>query len=328
MKQRGFRYCSECKNKLQKRGKTAAGKQRWLCRFCQQSLTKPRLDLSKDFVLEKFVVWLLDKHNQDEQKQAGRTFRSQTSWCWGITPPSPLTGEIHHAIIVDGIRTGGMVCLIARTTSYVIAWKWVPYESSQYWLELFRMLPQPKYIVCDGQKGLLKALSICWTEIIIQRCRFHTWLNIRTKLTLHPESLAGQDLLNLAQGLLHVRTKRQARRWKRQLKFWYRKHQDFVNERTIKINPKPRQRKWRYTHERLRSAYHQLHKCADDLLRSSYRSNPELPSTTNHIEGGINSQIRTNLKAHRGMPAAHQMRLVDWYLYSRTEEPKPPRFCL
>lgn len=328
MKQQGFRYCSVCKNKLQRRSKTAAGKQRWQCTSCATSSTRPRPDLSRGFVIERFVSWLLSKLAQSEREQASRTFRDQTSWCWNVVPHYVLTGEIHHTIIVDGIRVGNSVCLIARTAHYVIAWVWVPYESSQYWVELFRLLPQPSYVVCDGQKGLLKALSICWPTVIIQRCRFHAWLNIKTKLTLHPESIAGKELLKLTRDLPRLRTKRQARCWKRRLKYWYRKHQEFVNERTIKHDLKPRERSWRYTHERLRSAYRQLHNITDDLLRSSYRSNPELPSTTNHIEGGINSQIRTKLKLHRGMPSAHQMRLVDWYLYTRTEDQKPPRKCL
>lgn len=164
--------------------------------------------------------------------------------------------------------------------------------------------------------------------MVVQRCRFHAWLNVKAKLTLNPQSPAGQSLLQLTRDLRHVRTRRQARHWKRQLKRWYRKHHSFVDERTIKSDPKPRQRSWRYTHARLRSAYRQLDKIKDDLMRSSYRPNQQLPSTTNHVEGGINSQIRTKLKLHRGMPAAHQRRLVDWYLYTRTEDPKPPRKCL
>lgn len=327
-KKHGFRYCSDCKHKLQKRGKTAAGKQRWLCSWCARSALKPRLDLSRGYELERFVSWLLGKLSQDELDQSARTFRDQTSWCWGVDPPRVLSGEIHHAVIVDGIRVGGQVCLIARTTSYVIAWLWVARENSQSWTELFRLLPQPSYVVCDGQKGLLKALAICWPDTIVQRCRFHAWLNIKTKLTLQPESRAGQELLTLTRDLLHAQTRRQARHWKRQLKHWYKKHQTFVNARTVKAEPKPRQRSWRYTHERLRSAYRQLHKITDDLLRSSYRPHPELCATTNHVEGGINSQIRTKLKLHRGMPAAHQMRLVDWYLYGRVEGAKPPRKCL
>lgn len=327
-KKHGFRYCLACSGKLKKRGKTAAGTQRWYCRRCAISTTKQRLDLSRSFMFARFIAWLLGKASQDELEGSARTFRDQTSWCWDVPIPQVLAGEIHHTIIVDGVKVGGQVCLIARTSNYVIAWLWVPYESSVYWSELLCLLPSPSYVVCDGQKGLLKAISICWPASITQRCRFHAWLNVKAKLTLNPESKAGQELLQLSQDLLQVRTKRQARRWKLRLKYWYKKHHTFINERTIKSDSKPKERSWRYTHEKLRSAYRQLAKITDDLLRSSYRPNPGLPSTTNHVEGGINSQIRTKLKLHRGMPANHQRKLVDWYLYTRTEAQKAPRFCL
>jgi hypothetical protein len=284
--------------------------------------------LSRGFVFEDFVSWLLGKASQAELDVSGRTFRDRTSWCWDVPVPSVLTGEIHHTVIVDGIRVGGRVCLIARTTKFVIAWLWVPYESSTHWIELFRLSPPPTYVVCDGQKGLLKAISICWPKTVVQRCRFHAWLNVRAKLTLHPESKAGRELLGLARNLPHVRTKKQARRWKRQLKNWHKKHKKYVNKKTIKHNPKPRERTWRYTHERLRSTYRQLAKITDDLLRSSYHPSPNLPSTTNHVEGGINSQIRTKIKQHRGMTNEHQKVLISWYLYARSEEQKAPRFCL
>jgi len=233
--------------------------------------------------------------------------------------PVVLTGEVHHTVIIDGIRIGDQVCLIARTTSYVIAWAWAERENSTNWALLLQLLPAPQFVVCDGQKGMLKALAICWPATVVQRCRFHVWLNTKSKLTLRPASLAGQELLSLSRKLLYVRTRRQARRWKRSLKHWYRKHAGYVTERTVKDNPKPRQRSWRYTHARLRSAYYQLNKQAEDLLRSSYRPHPKLPSTTNHLEGGINSPLRTKLKLHRGMKNEHQVVLVNWYLYSRTE---------
>ncbi|HUC96813.1 MAG TPA: hypothetical protein VMR16_04085, partial [Candidatus Saccharimonadales bacterium] len=66
MKQRGFRYCSTCKNKLQKRGLTAASTQRWYCPQCASSATKPRTDLSQAFTLERFVAWLMGKQSQTE----------------------------------------------------------------------------------------------------------------------------------------------------------------------------------------------------------------------------------------------------------------------
>jgi len=284
--------------------------------------------LSRSFTFESFHSWLLGKASQSELALPARTFRDQTKWCWLVPTPGVLTGEIHHAIIIDGIRVGDQVCLIARTTKYVIAWAWVERENSTNWALLLRSLPSPAYVVCDGQKGMLKALAICWPATVVQRCRFHVWLNTKSKLTLRPTSLAGQELLSLSRRLLHVRTRRQARRWKRLLKHWHRKHAEYVTERTVKENPEPSERSWRYTHARLRSAYYQLNKQAEDLLRSSYNPNPKLPHTTNHLEGGINSPIRTKLKLHRGMKNEHQMVLVNWYLYSRTEMPKPPRYCL
>lgn len=328
VKKRGFRYCKVCRTKLQKRSKTAAGKQRWQCTNCQTSRTLSRPDLSRSFVFASFLSWLLGKDSQAELSVSARTFRDQTSWCWLVPIPAVLTGEVHHTMVIDGIRVGGRVCLIARTTRYVIAWLWVECENSTNWALLLQKLPAPRYVVCDGQKGMLKALDICWPATVVQRCRFHVWLNTKSKLTLRPNSQAGQELLALSRQLLHVRTRRQARRWRRSLKYWHRKHACYVTERTVKDDPKPRERVWRYTHARLRSAYYQLNKHAEDLLRSSYRPHPELPSTTNHLEGGINSPIRSKLKLHRGMTSEHQMVLVDWYLYGRTEGAKPPRFCL
>lgn len=299
VKKRGLRYCKICKGKLKRRGKTTAGSQRWYCRFCQRSLTKPRPDLSRVFIFESFLAWLLGKDSQAELAGSARTFRDQTAWCWHVPIPAVLTGEVHRAIVIDGIRVGSRVCLIARTKHYVIAWLWVERENSTNWALLLQLLPAPCYVVCDGQKGMLKALAICWPATVVQRCRFHVWLNTKSKLTLRPGSQAGQELLDLSRQILHVRTRRQARRWKRALKYWHRKHARYVTERTIKDDPKPRTRTWRYTHARLRSAYYQFNKHAEDLLRSSYRPHSKLPSTTNHLEGGINSPIRTKLKLHR-----------------------------
>ena len=180
---------------------------------------------------------------------------------------------------------------------------------------------------------MLLTLKTLWSATILQRCRFHAWLNVKAKLTLHPESIAGQQLLALTRELLHVHRKREARLWKSKLRRWHRKHRSYIDQRTIHPTPAKGQRKWRYTHYRTRSAYRQLYKLRDDLLRSSYRPHPSLPRNTNFLEGGINSPLRTLIKNHRGMSYEHQMKLVEKYLFSRTEAAeirsnsgqKPPR---
>jgi len=77
-------------------------------------MTRPRPDSSRSYVLEKFVSWLLGKDSQSELDGASRTFRDQISWLWDVIPKPVMTGEIHHTIIVDGIRVGDMVCLLLR----------------------------------------------------------------------------------------------------------------------------------------------------------------------------------------------------------------------
>lgn len=332
MKQRGFRRCPTCSTKLQKRGLTAAGTQRWLCVQCARSATRPRTDLSRAFTLERFVAWLMGKQSQVELSHGvtDRTWRTQTSWCWQIVPKPQLTGEIYPVILLDGIRIGGLVNLIARTPQYVIDWHWAGWESSHTWEKLFNKLPAPVVVVCDGQKGILLAIGRCWPKARIQRCIFHVWQNIRVKLTLHPQTLAGQELLALTKILLRgIATKKAAGQWQEQLTFWEQRHGDFIRERTYVTEPRPGKHNWWYTHGRLRSAYRQLAKLVQDNQLFTYLDETvttiPIPRTTNYVEGGINSQIRTKLKLHRGLNQTHQQRLVEWYLYSRTEAPKPPR---
>lgn len=332
MKQRGFRYCPTCSTKLQKRGLTAAGTQRWLCPQCSKSATKPRQDLARAFTLERFVVWLMGKQAQVELSHnlTDRMWRMQTVWCWQVVPKPELTGEIYPVILLDGIRIGSLVCLIARTPEYVIGWHWAGWESSNTWEKLLEQLPAPAVVVCDGQKGILLAIARCWPSTRVQRCHFHVWQNIRVKLTLHPQTEAGQELLQLTRILLKgIATTEKSLAWQAALKSWEQRHGSFIRERTYNPDPKPGQRKWRYTHERVRSAYRQLAKLLRDDQLFTYLDETlttvPIPRTTNYVEGGINSQLRTKLKLHRGMREEHQRRLVEWYLYSRTEAPKPPR---
>jgi len=318
---------------MQKRGKTAGGKQRWLCVKCSRSHSLGHEAQQKGRLLDRFVKWLLGKQAQSELGVSERTWRAQISWCWKIIPKPPLTGEIYPIILLDGIRIGSVVNLIARTPKAVIGWHWAGWESSYTWAELFDKFPAPTVVVCDGQKGVLLAIARCWPKAHVQRCIFHVWRNIRTKLSLHPQTEAGQELLNLAKVLLKgIYTKEGALIWQQQLESWEQRYNSLIRERTCVVKPRPGQRKWWYTHGRLCSAYKQLDKLLGDNQLFTYLKTdltPEqIPRTTNFVEGGINSQLRTKLKFHRGMSEDHQHRLVEWYLYTRTEDPKPPRNCL
>ena len=318
---------------MQKRGKTAGGKQRWLCIKCSRSHSLGHETQQQSRLLDRFVSWLLGKQSQTELSIPDRTWRAQTSWCWNIIPKPVITGEVYEIILIDGIRVGSLVCLIARTPTTVITWLWVLYESSYTWSELLIKLPSPTVVVCDGQKGILLAISRCWPKTYVQRCIFHVWQNIRAKLTLHPQTQAGIELLQLTKDLLRgIKTKELADQWIKQLQLWEQTYGNFIKERTYISNPAPSQRKWWYTHRGLRSSYKQLDKLLKDKQLFTYLetnlTEELIPRTTNYVEGGINSQLKEKLRLHRGLNQTHQQRLVDWYLYSRTKDQKPPRNVL
>jgi ribosomal protein L37AE/L43A len=115
MKQRGNRYCPICSTKLQRRGLTASGVQRWYCKTCSSSHTKPRHDVLRSNQLTGFISHLLSTESQTTMSKtrqyADRTWRTNTAWCWNIVPKPKRTGEACPVLLIDGtivaLLTGG-----------------------------------------------------------------------------------------------------------------------------------------------------------------------------------------------------------------------------
>lgn len=317
---------------MQKWGKTAAGTQRWQCVYCNETHGLGHDTQKRSQLLDRFVTWLLGKQSQIELKIPARTWRYKIRWCWEVIPRFGVIRSAPEIIILDGIKIGSLICLIAKTPEFVIAWQWVGWESSANWSLLLEKIPAPAVVVCDGQKGVLLAIGWCWPNTHIQRCLFHLQQNIRVKLTLHPKTSAGQELSQLMKDLWLVETLQQAEQWQEQLQIWHQEHSQLIRERSYYTNPRSSKRRWWYTHRNLRSAYRQFEKLIKDNQLFTYLNADQtvglIPKTTNHIEGGINSPIRTQLKLHRGLNQIHQQRLADWYLYRRTKDQKPTRDCL
>lgn len=86
--------------------------------------------------------------------------------------------------------------------------------------------------------------------------------------------------------------------------------------------------KWWFTHQRLRSGHQVLARLvtAGHLFTFLDPALDGIPiaSTTNQIEGGINSPMRDLLKRHRGLSERHQKRALEWWLYTRCPTPRPP----
>ena len=197
---------------------------------------------------------------------------------------------------------------------YVIGFGLADYESSNNWKNFLKNFHQPQYIVCDGQNGLIRAIKSLWFNTKIQRCLFHVWMNVKQKLTMNPETQAGQELLGLSKKLLKIKSIDQASDWQNNFKTWKDKYHNFINEKSI--NPETGE-VW-FTHARLRSAAFNLNKLILNKTLFNFLENNEVKSMNNVLEGGINSPIRHLLNCHRGTNFVGQQKIVEIYLLKRS----------
>lgn len=323
---------------MKKSGKTAAGSQRFKCTECgaYRSAKRHREDVARRHELEAFLAWLTGKHTQAEAaKKTGisaRSFRRRLSWCWNISPQIPVTGEIYDQIQLDGIYIGSWCCLIAISPAGVIGYQWCDTEKRAAWQALLQRFPAPAVVVTDGGTGLLSARKYAWPDTRVQRCLVHIQRNVRAYLTTRPRTIAGKELRQLSLALTRITTTEQATAWLAALAGFHQRHRGFIYARTTRGQHtgevpswvRPGQKSW-FTHDRLRKAYTLLERCAKHHELFTYlepQFDFEVASTTNRIEGSINAQLRLLLRHHRGIPAEHMRRAVEWFLYLRSEDPQ------
>ena len=205
--------------------------------------------------------------------------------------------------------------LIARTSENVICFARYDSECFDSWLDFLKKFKPPKYVVCDGQNGLLKAINKAWTKTLVQQCQFHIIMNGRQKLTKHPKTIQGKQLRKLSLRISNIHSPSSATRWENDLKKFIESNLDYLLTKSSK-----NEEEW-YTHKRVKSYAFQLLKVysSGNLFRCVYENNLKLANTNNFLEGGINSPMRRLLSQHRGMKYEHQMQLVKLYLFNRSK---------
>lgn len=307
---------------MQRYGQTAAGLTRWYCPRCRVSVVRQRPDTSLRHLRRWFVAWLTGVSSLTTiAKQFGVTRQTVTAWfepLWDEPLPLPRPMNVTDQIlIVDGVRLArGAWVLVGRTLAIVASWIFTDGESTAAWttfaLSIFGV---PWAVVVDGRAGLLAAIHQEWPAALIQRCHFHVQKGARILLTRHPTLRAGQVIQTILVDLKGVRTRRQRRRWLRRYWRWERRFATFLDERTaVRDESTGRRRSW-FTHRRLRAVRSLIRNALPHLF--TYVRHPTIPRTTNHVEGGLNSQLSEFVRRHRGLPLTRKQRLVALFFASK-----------
>ena len=142
---------------MQKRGRTAAGTQRWYCRSCVSSTVRERPDTKERHPLALLTRWLTGNRSLSEvANDHGVGRRTLIRWfapLWGrIRQPPELNPTPNTLYILDGVYLSGRenAALICRTMTAQLSWMFAERETLASWLTFLKNLPVPDAAVVDG----------------------------------------------------------------------------------------------------------------------------------------------------------------------------------
>lgn len=310
---------------MQRWGTTTTGRQRFRCGQCGASRVRQRTDNQTRQRRRLLIAWLTgSRHLPDISRTRSVTRQTVTTWLrslWHELPVPRIVAAGANIVVLDATAVVKRQCaaLIALdpATRRPLIWEFAARESYASWKLLLVRLKQagctPALVVCDGQRGLLKAIREVWPQAKVQRCLIHVVRQSKAWLTQRPKTRTGQELLALVRALPDVRTRRQKRRWIRAYRRWCRRHEQFLTERSYR----PDGKRWWYTHRKLRAVRSLLTNSLSELF--TYVRYPYVPRTSNHVEGGINSRLKDLYRIHRGLSAWKKIVLTAWYLFERQQ---------
>ena len=306
---------------MQRWGKSSNGKIRFRCPDCKVSGFRERRDLVKQTHLKLFNNWLLGnralKEIAAEQKVTRRTLQRWFLKFQSVPSKQEKINIADEVIIIDGTYLGKnkgqrIVVLIVRTKAQVVKWKFCSQECYETWRETLRDLAQPKAIVCDGQKGMAKAIHLFWGDVTIQRCLFHIESWCLSKLTLNPTHPADQHLRQLCLQISRLNTLKQRDKWFEQYVLWKWQYDKYLHDKISYLHPINDKLISTYAHKRTRQVVSTIDHALPNMFH--YLHDPDIPRTSNHIEGGTNSRLKELIHRHRGLTVKRKIILTNQYL--------------
>lgn len=202
--------------------------------------------------------------------------------------------------------------MVARANGKNLYWFPIATEKVEHYKRCLDFLEAVGYsfasFTTDGRRGVRTMLMERFPEIPFQHCQFHQSQTITQKLTQHPKLEAGKELRTIVLTLSQTtRTTFTAA-----LDQWYEKWSEFLKEQTFS---EERKRKWRYVHEKLRSAYFSLRRNLPWLFTYLDYSNLNIPNTTNTCDGSF-GHWKSKVRLHRSIQQNRKKKMIDYLLES------------
>jgi hypothetical protein len=294
------------------------GKQRFKCKNCDILFTRndPNQRLENRFIW--FKKWILERQTFETlSRDSGLSIDTLQRTFYTFLERSPTVNilkreKVHLRMDATYFRKFCLVCYQDHQDGYT---QLIRFSDGEHYEEikedlnnLIRLGVQIESITTDGHKSILKAIKKTMPDVITQRCLVHIQRMCLIWLTRFPKHQSGQELRRHILLLLKIKSNNDRIYWTRELEQWYERHKDYLQEKTKNQSTG---RYW-YTHKLLRRSYFTITRALPNMFH--YLSNPEIPSTTNGIEGFF-SHLKNHLDLHRGLTVKHRIDFIKWYVY-------------
>ncbi|MGL5891086.1 MAG: IS256 family transposase, variant Zn-binding type [Bacteroidia bacterium] len=294
------------------------GKQRFRCKNCEVFFTRSSPEQRQKNRFVWFEKWILERQTfKTLSRDSGLSIDTLQTTFYAFLEQSPEVKIIkrdHVHMRVDATYFK-QFCLLCYQDDYDGYTQLIRFSNGEHYQQikedldnLIRLGVQIESITTDGHKSILLAIKRSMPDVIVQRCLVHIQRMCLLWLTRFPKHQAGQELRRLVLLLLKIKTTNDRIYWTSELEKWYQQHKDYIQQKTI--NPETG-RYW-YTHKLLRRSYFTIKRALPNMFH--YLNNPQIPSTTNGIEGFF-SHLKNHLDLHRGLTVKHRIDFIKWYVY-------------
>lgn len=177
-----------------------------------------------------------------------------------------------------------------------------PDELHRFLSVLMEYQLSPKSATVDGNTHLIKALRMCWPEVIIQRCLVHIRRQGLMWCRHYPKRKDAKALRGLFLQITSIRSEAQRDSFIAQLNLWEQKY-----GHRIASSP---ERGWVFSD--LKRARSMLVSALPDMFH--YLQDPSIATSTNALEGYF-GRMKQKYRQHRGMAKRNRPSYFAWYLH-------------
>lgn len=293
-------------------------KQRFKCKNCGIHFTRndPTQCLENRFVW--FKKWVVERQTYKTlSRDSGLSIDTLQRTFYAFLERSPTVkilkrSDVHLRVDATYFKQFCLLCYQDHDDGYT---QLIRFSDGEHYGEikedldnLIKLGLQIESITTDGHKSILKAIKKSLPDVLVQRCLVHIQRMCLLWLTRYPKHPAGVQLRQMVLFLLQIKTENDRLYWTSELNLWYQLHKDYLKEKTYN---QLTGRYW-YTHRLLRRSYFVIKRALPNMFH--YLSNPNIPATTNGIEGFF-SHLKNHLDMHRGLTIKNRINFIKWYVY-------------